>query len=158
MNANEILPGLWVGNYKSAHDTQFLKANNISVIVNCTKDIPFIDEFSFSCYRVPVDDSLLHEDIDKMTTLLPEVLNFLIYTYKKNNRNVLIHCYAGVQRSAIVAVSFICLLKMKEHQYKSKNKIANESISLVIEKRPQAFFGGRHINFQKSLKEYFNLV
>ena len=136
MNANEILPGLWVGNYQSAYDTQFLKSNNISVIVNCTKDIPFLDEFSFSCYRVPVDDSLL---------------------YKKNNRNVLIHCYAGIQRSAIVAVSFICLLKLNQNVNKTKNQIANESISLVIQKRPQAFFGGRYINFQKSFENYFDI-
>jgi len=47
-NVNNIIPetkksgALWLGNYKSALDPVFLKDNNISVIINCSVDLPYI--------------------------------------------------------------------------------------------------------------------
>jgi len=37
-NADEILPGLWLGNFNSSKDEVFLKTKNISTVFNCTKD------------------------------------------------------------------------------------------------------------------------
>jgi protein tyrosine phosphatase len=160
-NVDEIIPGLWLGNHNAAHDKKFLKENNITVIINCTKDIPYVNDPSISFYRIPVDDSLEEEDIIKMEKALPDVLEFLIYTHMQNNRNVLIHCFAGVQRSAIVTVSYLFVRKMienhKSNKYENKHKVAKEVIKYVIQKRPQAFFGGRFINFRKSFVVYFDL-
>ena len=164
-NANQILPGLWLGNALAAHDTTFLKDNNITVVINCTKDIPFNKEVDTYKYRIPVDDSLKHEDIIKMTNSLESVLNFIEYTYSTKTRNVLIHCYAGVQRSAIVMVSFLYKLRQRENKletvdfgdYYTKQQNAKWAFAYVISKRPQAFSGGKYINFKKSFEDYFRI-
>jgi hypothetical protein len=58
--ASEIIPGrLWLGGIRSALDEEFLMENKITVIFNCTKDIPFIQlPQEMTYYRVPVDDNL----------------------------------------------------------------------------------------------------
>jgi protein tyrosine phosphatase len=158
---DEIIPGLWLGDINSSHNIKFLKDNNITIVINCTKDIPYVNVPGVSFYRIPVDDSLKHEDILLMEKSLPDVLEFLIYTHKQNSRNILIHCFAGVQRSAIVTLSYLFLLKMAEN-YKNgiredKEKVANDILKYIIQKRPQAFFGGHHINFKPSFERYFDL-
>lgn len=42
-NANQILPNLWIGNIFSALDKNFLKKNDINVIINVILDQPFIN-------------------------------------------------------------------------------------------------------------------
>ena len=163
-HADQILPGLWLGNAYSAHDTEFLRKNNISVIINCTKDIPFTNEIDVYKYRIPVDDSLKNEDIIKMTNSLENVLKFLNYTYSIKSRNVLIHCFAGVQRSAIVVVSFLYKLRLTEEEntsdfgdYYIKQQNAKWAFNYIISKRKQAFAGGKYINFKKSFENYFRI-
>lgn len=163
--ADEILPGLWLGNVWSALDTKFLKDNNITVVINCTKDTPFNNDIDIFKYRIPVDDSLKEEDIIKMTDSLENVINFLNYTYSTKNRNVLVHCFAGVQRSAIVVAAFLYNLRQNENkasdntfgEYFSKQQIAKWSFHYIISKRRQAFVGGRYINFKKSFEDYFRI-
>ena len=41
---NEILPGLWLGDKASSHNTDFLSAKKIQCIINCTLDLPFIND------------------------------------------------------------------------------------------------------------------
>jgi hypothetical protein len=58
--ANLIIPRLWLGNKKAAEDTTFLQENNINVVFNCTKTLPFAPCVERQ-YRVPVDDNdVLH--------------------------------------------------------------------------------------------------
>ena len=40
-DAHEILPGLWLGNKYAALNNRWLKEQDITVVFNCTKDIPF---------------------------------------------------------------------------------------------------------------------
>jgi len=65
-DVDEIITGLWLGNYKCALDKSFLKAKDISVIINCTPNKPFITEMEndddIETYRIPVNDSLLERD------------------------------------------------------------------------------------------------
>ena len=77
-NVNLIIPenkksgALWLGNYKSALDPVFLKDNNVSVIINCSVDLPYIYDIldkeghglnKLESFRIPVYDSLLDHDI-----------------------------------------------------------------------------------------------
>ena len=56
-NADEILPKLWLGNAKSSMDENFIRSKNITVVFNCTKNLPFSPIIPIK-YRVPVDDNL----------------------------------------------------------------------------------------------------
>lgn len=40
--ATEIIPRMWLGNIRAAKDTEFHRAENIAVVFNCTKTIPFL--------------------------------------------------------------------------------------------------------------------
>lgn len=155
MSCNEIVTGLWVGDAKCALSPPFIKQNNISLIINCTKEIPA--PFRHVKYmRIPVKDpgpfkNIDQKDVNLMTQFLPHVVD-IIYQEILNGGNVLIHCRAGVQRSAAVATAF--LLK-----YYRKNKgdhlTLQEAISLVLKNRPVAFYRGYYVNFHPALN-YFN--
>ena len=43
-DVDEIVPNLWLGNADSALNVDFLLKNDINVIVNCTKNKPFVDQ------------------------------------------------------------------------------------------------------------------
>jgi len=107
-NASKILPRLWLGNKTAALDTNWLRENHITTVFNCTKDIPF-GSGPLHQYRVPIDDSLLQEDIQKLTAWTPELIYKLMAEYNRG-ATILVHCYAGVQRSAAVVAMFLITL------------------------------------------------
>lgn len=173
-DADLILPikenvhgSLWLGNYKSALDLEFLVKNNISVIINCSPDIPFIYEVmdpeqlcqknknfcglrQLETFRIPVFDSLLEHDINLMEHYLPTVLHFIIkHLFKQHN--ILVHCHQGAQRSSAIIAAVLYVL--------NDNKIHMIDIIHYIRKhRPRVFAYGFRINFQKSLENYFNIT
>ncbi len=59
-HAHEIIPGVWLGNYYSSHDVDFLKMARIKSIFNCTKTLPICKEATNikQFYRIPVEDNL----------------------------------------------------------------------------------------------------
>lgn len=170
-NANEILPGLWLGNYHSALDPEFIKKNNINMIINCTKTIPFIQEtiqsvdlLHLETYRIPVNDSLLQQDFILMEKYFRIVVPLLLRKWTIEKKNILIHCHAGKQRSAIVTAALLKVLIDNNYinlteipkgidQQKQFEYICN----YLLLKRPNVFTYGFRINFQSSFKRYFNI-
>lgn len=177
VNANEILPGLWLGNVKSAHDKEFLIKNKIEVIINCTRDIPFINDMEtidittesytditeehvhlpkFTNVRIPVDDSLLEKDILLMQHYLTILLPTFIEYYNQDKK-ILIHCYAGKQRSAIVIAALLFKIRLDNMESVDKKELSQDVFKFIISKRPQAFTYGLRINFLKTFNRLFNL-
>lgn len=143
-SANQIINGIWVGDADSSMDTNFLQSNNISVIINCTKDLPFITLPTVRyCYRLPVYDNKEPNEINAMTGYLPEIVRLINYHYLKGDK-ILIHCRAGIQRSA-------CVFLVYHIQYHSHN--FDVSYQLLKSKRQWVFLTG--INFWKSIDDYF---
>jgi protein-tyrosine phosphatase len=137
-HAHEIIPRLWIGDRIAASDPEFLKRNNITAVFNATKDLPFLDSVPRK-YRIPVQDNLEEEEITNMQKWAPEIIYKLIREYKEGNC-ILVHCYAGRQRSAaIMTMSLMVLLK----------KTADEAMRFLREKRPVAFFP--FANFQEAI-------
>jgi protein-tyrosine phosphatase len=127
-NADEILPGLWLGNFNSSKDEVFLKTKNISTVINCTKDLPF-SPLATIRYRVPVDDNLQADEIRNMELWSYEIIYKLVHEMKKG-QPVLVHCAACMQRSAaVLAMYLIAHKKMK----------TDEAISFLREKRSIVF-------------------
>ena len=143
-DANLILPGLWLGNGKSSMNEDFLKKNKITTVFNCTKDLPFHSSIR-KRYRVPVHDNLKEEEIRNMELWSFEIVYKLTKEHKQGN--VLVHCYAGMQRSAAVVAMYLIA---------NKNMKCNESITYIKSKRSIAFMP--FTNFYKSIdgfqKEY----
>jgi rhodanese-related sulfurtransferase len=143
-DADLIIPGIWLGNGKASMNDEFLKKNNITVVFNCTKDLPFHSSIKRR-YRVPVDDNLQADEIRNLELWSYEI----VYKIKKEHnkgRKILVHCYAGMQRSAAsVAMYLIATNKMN----------SDEAITFLKDKRPIVFFPAPNfydaiLGFQKS--------
>ncbi len=142
---DEILPNLYIGNIDGAKNLSFLKDKKIKVIINCTKKIPNYYETQFEYYRIPVDDSLLEEDIDLMKGYLSEYVS-IIDKSLNSNKPVFVHCYAGRQRSACLIAAYLI--------FKYKFSI-NKAYKFIINKRREAFHYGKSYNFHFSLIDYY---
>jgi len=141
-NANEIIPRLWLGNVKASMDEDFIRKNNIVVVFNCTKNLPFSPMIPIK-YRVPVDDNLEEEEIRNMELWSTEIAYKLISEYMEG-KTILVHCMAGMQRSAAsVAFMLIAYYKMR----------ATDAMKFIKEKRNVAFYPSA--NFGRSI-DYFD--
>ncbi len=140
-NADQIIPNVWLGNLKAAHDETFLKNANIQVVFNATKDAPFHPSIRRR-YRVPVDDNLEEQEIRNMELWAYETVYKLIKEYKEG-RPILIHCHAGMQRSpAITAMFLMALFRMSADQAKA----------YIRNKRPIAFLPSA--NFEQAIRGF----
>jgi hypothetical protein len=139
-DADLIIPGLWLGNGKSSMDEKFLKENGITCVFNCTKDLPF-HSYTKKRYRVPVDDNLKNEEIRNMELWSYEIVYKLTKEHKQGN--VLVHCYAGMQRSAAVIAMYL----IANHKMKKDN-----AITFIKRKRSIAFLP--FVNFDKAIKGF----
>lgn len=108
---SKILDTLWLGNARDALNTSFLTTNNINVVVNCTKDIPFVSSVLFK-YRIPVNDDLQQQSFEEMYVAMYHIIPILVKHVERGD-NILIHCYAGMQRSAIVTLGLLTALTYK---------------------------------------------
>jgi rhodanese-related sulfurtransferase len=141
-DADQIIPRLWLGNAKSSLDDDFIHRNGITVVFNCTKNLPFSPNIPIS-YRVPVDDNLQEEEIRNMELWSAEIAFKLLREYKRG-RTILVHCYAGMQRSA-AAVAFLLIAIRRTHMM--------DAIQFIKSKRPIAFHP--KANFGRSI-DYFD--
>jgi predicted protein tyrosine phosphatase len=147
-NAHEIIPGLWLGNVHSSTDIDFHKTYNIMSIFNCTKDLKFPKKHNPSQkhFRLPVHDNLQPEEIIQMGNLSFEIVAMLDRELEKG-KTVLVHCFAGAQRSAAVVAMYLI--------YKF-NMTPQESILYIKKIRPQAF--PRSINFSEAINFFSNII
>lgn len=142
-NADEILPGLWLGNFQSSQDEVFLKTRGIETVFNCTKDLPFHMSIQ-NRYRVPVDDNLQASEIRNMELWSYEIIYKLIREMKKG-KPVLVHCAAGMQRSAAVVAMYLMV---------TQGKNWNQAYSHIRQRRAIAFFPAA--NFEKAIVGFYN--
>jgi protein-tyrosine phosphatase len=164
VSMDEIVPGIYVGNEAASQDVDNLRANRIGAIVNCTKHIKFPD-IDIPKFRVPVNDpglirTMQQSDMQMMFLILPQVLQF-IHEHHKKNKRILIHCHAGMQRSACVCAAYICryiiypnIVGGSTPTSAHKRDAMNRAITITIANRPIAFDDGRSINYKPVLDKF----
>ena len=140
--ADEILPGLWLGSRVAALDPKWLGEHNIKAVFNCTKDIPFVESIQRR-YRVPVDDNLQDEEIRNLGFWSYEIV-FKIMREYQTGQPILIHCAAGMQRSAACVAMFLMA---------TKGYNVEEAVKYIRDKRPIAF--KPFINFEPALNLFY---
>jgi len=141
MSVCEIVSNLWLGNILVAKNKMFFDENNIDYVINCTKDVPFYSNYTQNV-RISVDDNLKSNEINTMYKYLNRAADF-IHNKLQDNKTILVHCYAGKQRSA----SIICGYLMKYCNMKCK-----DAITAIKSKRLIAFTPA--INFQQALYKF----
>jgi protein-tyrosine phosphatase len=137
--ATEIFPGLWLGSYKTIQDPEFMA--DIDVVFNCTKNLPMV--FNKKSFRLPVDDNLQKAEIDMMSSLAAEIVFHIHNEYATNRKRVLIHCYAGRQRSAAVVAMYLIFIY---------GLTPRDAVTFIRSRRPEAFAGG--VNFLESISRF----
>ena len=135
---DQIVENLYVGNIESSQ----LYGNDFDLVVNCTPDIPKPTNCK-KFIRIPIYDDPSESDKLYMEIYGSNVLHE-IYNTLKNNGKVLIHCFAGIQRScAVTACYLIWIYKMTP----------TDTIQYIRTYRPVAFFGD--INFKKTINQFY---
>ncbi|XP_070798643.1 dual specificity protein phosphatase 22 [Pituophis catenifer annectens] len=98
---NKILPGLFLGNYKDARDTEQLKQNNITHILSIHDSArPMLEGIKYLC--IPAADS----PSQNLARHFKESIAF-IHECRLSGEGCLVHCLAGVSRSATLVVAYI---------------------------------------------------
>lgn len=138
MNYNEIVENLYIGNEQSSQ----LYADKFALVVNCSKDIPFSKKCKQGS-RIPIND-----DPSEINNLLNYMKNTNILEQINSKRlhkqPVLVHCFAGMQRSCAVVACYLI---------KYYNVTPLDAINFIKSKRKEAFFGG--VNFMESLVQFY---
>lgn len=127
-----IIPQLYLSDYEDAKG-----APPNCFIVNCTKNLPMLR----SGIRLPVNDDLSSDAMETMARELPRVLA-TIDKVRADNGKVLVHCFAGQQRSAAVVAAYMM----------SKGMCKQDAIQFVRSKKHDAFLTG--VNFDPVLENF----
>ncbi len=118
-SAAEIVPNLWLGNIKSSRNKQFLHEHEINCIVNCTKNYDFDQEAmlpSTQKIRIAISDTGTEQARTAFLEVVDKAVTFIYRCLIKGDR-ILVHCYAGKQRSPAIIVAFLikyCEWSVKE--------------------------------------------
>ena len=139
---NKIFDNLYVGNYESPVDTEFLKKANIKLIINCTKNYKYKIDDSINILRLNITDFNSPENNIIIASNIDKILD-IIHIYLNSNEGVLVHCHMGQQRSAMIISCY--LMKYKKMKLE-------ETIEKIKLKRKYAFLP--EITFIDFLKYY----
>jgi len=143
--ADEVVPGLWLGSRYAALNPDYLKEKRIAAVFNCTKDIPF-EPVVRRQYRVPVDDNLQEAEIRNLELWSYEVVYKIMGEMRRTKEEggaVLVHCAAGMQRSAASVAMYLIV---------AKGMTTDEAIRFIQSKRQIAFRPSA--NFEKSIRGF----
>ncbi|XP_055973942.1 dual specificity protein phosphatase 16 [Sorex fumeus] len=133
-----ILPNLYLGCQRDVLNQDLMQQNGIGYVLNASSTCPkpdFIPDSHF--LRVPVNDSFC----EKILPWLDKSVDF-IEKAKASNGCVLVHCLAGISRSATIAIAYIM---------KRMDMSLDEAYRFVKEKRPTI---SPNFNFLGQLLEY----
>ncbi|KAK5601913.1 hypothetical protein CRENBAI_019094 [Crenichthys baileyi] len=138
-----ILPHLYLGCQRDVLNKELMQQNDIVYVLNASNTCPkpdFIPDSHF--LRVPVNDSFC----EKILPWLDRSVEF-IEKAKASNARVLVHCLAGISRSATIAIAYIM---------KRMDMSLDEAYRFVKEKRPTISpnfnFLGQLLDFEKNIK------
>lgn len=104
-NCDQIIPNLYLGGVAAASDKDKLVQQGIRAVCCCVRELEFpTREFSkeVEYYRVDIED-IGREPIE---LFFPEATEF-IHSWISREQPVLVHCRAGVSRSASVVIAYL---------------------------------------------------
>jgi len=117
--ADEILDGIFLGDVVAGNDLAFLKKHNIKYVVNISNMIYEKSQRQLQENGIEIKNVLVRDHIDDHEKLLLEV-PFIVKNIKHHRKNgkVLVNCFVGRQRSAIVVACYLykyVFVKMLNH-------------------------------------------
>ncbi len=101
-NCVEVVPGLFLGNYRSACHEQALLVNNIDVIVNLVAALPNKFPSKVLYENFTIADVPSFDLVDSLEAVLP-----IIHRHLESEKRVLVHCRHGISRSPSVILAYL---------------------------------------------------
>ncbi|KAM4704254.1 dual specificity protein phosphatase 8-like [Rhinophrynus dorsalis] len=142
VSVTRILPHLYLGSQNDVMSQEVINQNGITHVLNVSYSCPkpvFIPDNHF--LRIPINDSYC----EKILPWLSAAVEF-IEKVELVNGKVLVHCLAGISRSAAVAIAYIM---------RSMGLCLDDAYRFVKEKRPTISpnfnFLGQLLEFEMSL-------
>lgn len=93
---------LWIGSAADAANDPWLAERGFGLVVNCTRHLPCTKLRGVDCVRVAVHDD--PSENENMLAALPAATTAVAGALRCG-RHVLVHCHAGMQRSATVVAA-----------------------------------------------------
>ncbi len=128
--AIEIINGLYLGSKIDSHNPVFLTSRKIKLIINTTKEIPFLkdcENLGIQCIRVPISgDYDKHEKQNDEYYYQFRDLCKLIDLKLLQNKNILVHCSSGRTRASTLILAYL--------MYKLRKKDKTEIYKLLATK------------------------
>ncbi|XP_059566580.1 dual specificity protein phosphatase 8 [Myotis daubentonii] len=138
-----ILPHLYLGSQKDVLNKDLMTQNGISYVLNASNSCPkpdFICESRF--LRIPINDNYC----EKLLPWLDKSIEF-IDKAKLSSCQVIVHCLAGISRSATIAIAYIM---------KTMGMSSDDAYRFVKDRRPSISpnfnFLGQLLEYERSLK------
>ncbi|XP_046567736.1 dual specificity protein phosphatase 10-like [Haliotis rubra] len=101
--ASQVLPFLYLGNERDAASLDRLRSHRITHVLNVTSHVPlYYEKQGIKYKRIPASDS----GQQNLKQYFEEALEF-IDDCRQTGGHVLIHCHAGVSRSATITIAYI---------------------------------------------------
>jgi len=130
---------IYLGNAYNAADYYYLKNFGITGIVNACNEISNYFEDDFEYFKIDILDinnSSIYKFFDPFITFVENILN--------DNGKIMIHCYMGSSRSAILVVLYLI---------KYKSYTMDDSIHFITGKRNRVNI---NVTYIEELKKYLN--
>ena len=152
-DADLVIKNIWLGNKSSSQNREFLNNNKIKLVVNCTTDInipQWYEEDDINYIRLPIYDWNSESNNNILKAEIMNIINTM-HIYKEKNKNILVHCFAGMQRSATVIACYL----MYYYNFKAEHAIFYIRDKRNIAFKPQPTFNSFIFNYKKNI-EYKN--
>ncbi len=141
---NEIIPGVFVGNAKSATDFVELQQRGITHVLNVRRGVDWVamveyEEMGITFKHVAMADVLcfdMKQNIDEAMTFISTAVNC--------GGKVLVHCKAGKSRSPTVVAAYLIAVK--------KYDVFSASAE-IVKNRPRVFPNLNFLHFLCELEE-----
>jgi len=149
---SEILPNLFLGNWEDSEDFSFLNKNNIKCIITLEttpRDEKILDYYKANNIKNHFFHAYDHPD-EKIERYF-EPTRKIINSYLQKDEPILVHCMAGISRSATIILAYLIPLLGFEKAYalvKSKRNIINPNRGFLFKLKNNIFLKENKMNDQ----------
>ena len=138
---NKVTDKIYLGDIKSGNDINFLKEENISNVLSLTGDI-FSPKYP---KKLKISQKIINIDDSPKENILKFFKECILYI--ENSDKILVHCMAGVSRSATIVIAYL-MWKTHASYIETKNFVKNRRNIY-----PNDGFTQQLIIFEKMLKD-----
>lgn len=133
----EIIPSIYLANNNVAKNMNFYEEKDIKAVLNCSHDLAFYKDGIHQMRLCIVDTPDSVQEFYKQLPLCVEFIN--------TNQPILVHCFAGMSRSASVYAAYL----IKHH-----NHTPQSAVNLIMQHRPFAFNWGQMFYYANALNKF----